>query len=692
LALCACARGITVEDVDAVLGPDGVARLDAFAVRQFVLREGDVYHGGLIAAALTRGRPAEVAAMRARCAAARSARGDHCGAAELWLAAGDAPRAAAALDAVGPPQPGVAVSSRYLRLLLAIPLEALLATQHAYVVMLTSPGVAANSPPLYAQARALAERSGANDRNLRVSTLLALAVFAYQASELRRAEELLERLQAEHERELFAPERAAVLAATWAAVASLRGRTVDAAARWDEAQLDAADGSTIYELQRLTLRIGIALSAGESRRLIPDVRRHIAMARASGDPIWIADARVYEAAITRMTVDDDLTTEMVLNAIEREELTAADPAAFRHITRAAELPNDARNILSCLALIGMAYAQHDAATARRMLASAISGLDRMGRTHYQILARLIAARIPGESTARLYEEARTLAAQVQDPRTAASVEAFAAGRMDEVACYPYAVKLVRKARFGVESALRVEILRGRVVRRSEQIALRSREYELLAALALAGTPLARAALATRLWGEDAAEDAGPALRTAVHRLRKQLDDPSALVFENGAYALGPTVTVDVQDIEATLSALRQLPSLTERERDQLRAIARDLAVDPPDVYGAWRWIQPHLAHILELRHRVTVLLAEDALAAGTPDEAVSIADVLLRIEPLDEPVVELAARGLLAAGRRRDAIRRARRYADDLARDLGGEPVSELLRSLAAGPTMAQVR
>ena len=74
-------------------------------------------------------------------------------------------------------------------------------------------------------------------------------------------------------------------------------------------------------------------------------------------------------------------------------------------------------------------------------------------------------------------------------------------------------------------------LRGRVVRRGEQIALRSREYELLAALALAGTPLARAALATRLWGEDAAEDAGPALRTAVHRLRKQLDDPSALVFE-----------------------------------------------------------------------------------------------------------------------------------------------------------------
>ena len=86
-----------------------------------------------------------------------------------------------------------------------------------------------------------------------------------------------------------------------------------------------------------------------------------------------------------------------------------------------------------------------------------------------------------------------------------------------------------------------------------------------------------------------------------------------------------------------------------------------------------------------------MLLGEDALGGESPEEAVAVADGLLRIEPLDEPVVELAIRGLLAAGRRSEAVRRARRYADDLARELGGEPASELLRSLAAddGQTLA---
>jgi DNA-binding SARP family transcriptional activator len=204
----------------------------------------------------------------------------------------------------------------------------------------------------------------------------------------------------------------------------------------------------------------------------------------------------------------------------------------------------------------------------------------------------------------------------------------------------------------------------------------------LAALALAHVPLTPAALAARLWGEDA-EDTAPALRTAIHRLRKQLGDPGAVLYENGAYRLSDSVTVDVHDVEAVLGGFRRLEVLTERERVRLREVAAMLAVEPPKLYQDWEWMQPQLARLLELRHRAAMLLGEDALAAGSHGDAVAIADAVLRVEPLDEPVVELAVRALLAGGRRTEAVRRARRYADELSRELGGEPVSDLLRALA---------
>jgi DNA-binding SARP family transcriptional activator len=337
-------------------------------------------------------------------------------------------------------------------------------------------------------------------------------------------------------------------------------------------------------------------------------------------------------------------------------------------------------------LADMAYEQNDPLTARRMLEAAVAGSDRIGGTHMQIVTRMLLAFIPGSSRARLFEEARRTAMEVQHPNTLASVEALAAGRYAEAVSFPFVARRVEIARFAIPAqALRVEILRARVTRGATTLPMRSREFEVLAALALARVPIPRTTLASRLWGEDEAEEAAPALRTAIHRLRKQVGDPNAVVFEGGAYRIGPFVTVDVHDIEAALAGFRRLKTLTDRERERLLDISVALAVDPPEAYDDWDWMAPHLAHVVELRHRAAMLLGEEALAGGSPDDAVAVADTVLRLDPFDEPLVELAVRALLAAGRRAEAVRRARRYADDLARELGGDPASQLLRTLAAG-------
>jgi DNA-binding SARP family transcriptional activator len=687
LTLCAADPRISSEDVADVLGTPAVHRLRALvAQRLVVLRADGTYRAPLIAASLQRSRPDAVAAMRTRCADARSARGDHIGAAMLWMANGDAGRAAAALDLEGAPLPGAQPSRRYLRTLVSIPLAALLETRHAFVVLLTSQFVGANLGDFEEQARAVWERLPLDaSREASISALLMVTVFVAGGSQYRRADELLDRLEQEHERAAFSPERARLMYATRAAVASLRGRVVEAAEIWRAHGLDDAEGRTVYEIQRFSLRIGIATAAGEHQRMLPDVLRNISMARESRDPVWIAQALVYQEVLLGGSTHRPGGAEETLRAIERDVLASVELERYLHITRANQMPESSRNVLSCIIMLDMAYEQSDPQTAHRMCDSAIATLDIMGRSHFQIGARMIAASIPGAARARLFDEARAIAADVQDPATLASIEAIAEGRYADAKCFPFTAGRVNRARFDIpETALRVCVLGGRVTRSGVPVLLRAREFEILTAIALARGPLSRDTLAHHLWGSEGAETAAAGLRTAIHRLRKQLGDPGAVIYENGAYRLSPFVTVDVVDIEATLAAFRRLETLTEREREKLAEIVHALELDPPALYAQWEWMAPHVLAIGELRRRATIQLIKDALEHDAPDDAFAVADAALLADPLDEPIVEFAILALLAGGRRVDAARRAKRYADELALELGGEPMSEMIRTLLA--------
>ena len=690
LLLCSCTGTVRSEDLAAVLGVGAEARFARLATQRVFVggEEGRCRALPVVAASLLRARPQAVIAMAERCARARDERGDHNGAAMLWLANGSPERAVASLDRLGPPPAGAPIASRHLRLLLRLPLDAVLRSRYAFTALLTSPHICAAPYALEAQATAICDRLGGDasaDRAFRVSARLALAVASMFASRLRRADDLLDLVEQERLIEPLEPERETMFVATRACVWSMRGRVADAAALWGSLPFEDGDGRTVFETHRLELQTGIALAAGEYARIAPLLTRFVALARDSGDPLAAAHARVLEAVLQRSS-GARANADMVLAEVEREELTESDPDFYGHIVRPGELPPERRSRLSCMYLADMAYEQDDPLTARRMLESAVAGSDRIGGTHLQIVTRMLLAFVPGSSRARVIEEARRIAMEVQHPNTLASVEALAEGRYADAICLPFAARRVAAARFSVPAqTLHVEILRGRVSRGGVAVPMRSREFEVLAALALARVPVPRIALASRLWGEDEADDAAPALRTAIHRLRKQVGDPQAVTFESGAYRIGSLVTVDVIDIEASLAGFRRLKNLTERERERLLDISVALAVESPEFYDDWDWMAPHLVRIGELRHRAAMLLGEDVLASGSPDNALAVADTVLRLDPFDEPLVELAVRALLAAGRRTEAVRRARRYAHDLGRELGGDPSSQLLRTLAAG-------
>jgi DNA-binding SARP family transcriptional activator len=692
LLLCTCAGAIRADDLIAVLGDAAQARFSRLSAQRVYVssEEGRCRALPVVAASLQRSRPDAVSAMAERCAAARDERGDHNGAAVMWLANGNPQRAAASLDRLGPPPAGAPISGRHLRLLLRIPLDALLRSRYALVALLTSPHVCGTPYALVAEASAICDRlagDGDADAAFRVSARLALAVASMFASRPRLADDILDLVEEERRNAPLTPEREELFIATRACVWSMRGRVADAAALWASLQLEDVDGRTVFETHRIELRLALALAAGEHAQILPLLGGFVALARDAGDPVAIAHARVLEAAFQR-AAGARANAEMIVTEVEREELADTDPDAYGHIVRAGDLPPERRSRLSCMYLADMAYEQNDPLTARRMLEAAVAGSDRIGGTHMQIATRMLLAFIPGSSRARLFEEARRIAMEVQHPNTLASVEALVAGRYAEAVSFSFVARRVEIARFAIPvQALRVEILRARVTRGVTALPMRTREFEVLAALALAHVPVPRAALVSRLWGEDAADEAAPALRTAIHRLRKQVGDPNAVIFENGAYRLGPFVTVDVHDIEAALAGFRRLKTLTDRERERLLDISVALAVDPPELYDDWDWMAPHLANVLELRHRAAILLGEEALAGGSPDDAVAVADTVLRLDPFDEPLVELAVRALLAAGRRAEAVRRARRYVDDLARELGGDPASQLLRTLSAGET-----
>lgn len=175
----------------------------------------------------------------------------------------------------------------------------------------------------------------------------------------------------------------------------------------------------------------------------------------------------------------------------------------------------------------------------------------MAQPYWQILGRLVLARIPGTNVKRILAECAELAAEIEVPAIASRVRAIAEGK-DVVG--PYTAVLER---------MRIPpLLRGAL---ASEIGL-----------ALAGAPVSVEAICERVWPQANEEAALSALRMSVHRLRKQLGDNGAVRSVSAGYQLSPDVGVDIIEAERLVSAMRRLPELSAADYARLCSLFDEL--------------------------------------------------------------------------------------------------------------------
>jgi predicted ATPase/DNA-binding SARP family transcriptional activator len=193
---------------------------------------------------------------------------------------------------------------------------------------------------------------------------------------------------------------------------------------------------------------------------------------------------------------------------------------------------------------------------------------------------------------------------------------------------------------------------------------------MLAFVARRGAPVRRSEVAALLWPDADARHAAANLRQT---LRTLVTGP-----------FGPLVGRDRERV--WVEAASDVPGFEEALRegrwDDAVAAYRGRFLDGFELDDAREfdaWLESERAAVaLGWRH-ACVAVIEDALARGAYAEAQRVADLVLRDDPLDEPVVRLALRACERAGDRAGVRRRFEAFQALLERDVGVAPDVETL-------------
>jgi DNA-binding SARP family transcriptional activator len=182
------------------------------------------------------------------------------------------------------------------------------------------------------------------------------------------------------------------------------------------------------------------------------------------------------------------------------------------------------------------------------------------------------------------------------------------------------------------------------------------------------------------------------VRTYVHRLRTALRDVGGRIETVGT---GYRMRIEPGELDA--DRFEQLASTAGRlidTGDLAEAIATiDEATAmwhgrPYAEFADEPWAMPEAIRLTELRWAMSERRAEAALAAGRPEEAVSLLASMIREEPLRERPQALLMRALHESGRHAEALRAFHDFRRLLVDEIGVEPSSDLValdRAIATG-------
>ncbi|MFN4143734.1 BTAD domain-containing putative transcriptional regulator [Aestuariivirga sp.] len=194
---------------------------------------------------------------------------------------------------------------------------------------------------------------------------------------------------------------------------------------------------------------------------------------------------------------------------------------------------------------------------------------------------------------------------------------------------------------------------------------------LLAVLALSGgRPMPRDDLAEMLWGSHFEAQAKQNLRQALSRLRKLLG-PGALEADSRFVRIARNALCsDVASFEALSQAADRdaLHRAAALPREELLA---GFAIREP---GFAEWLSAERRSFAAKLRALELRLAALELAEGRPDAALELVEALLRRDGLDEEAHGLRLRALAALGRRSEAVKCHRSFAEQLRKELGVAP------------------
>ena len=206
------------------------------------------------------------------------------------------------------------------------------------------------------------------------------------------------------------------------------------------------------------------------------------------------------------------------------------------------------------------------------------------------------------------------------------------------------------------------------------IAISGRELELTMALALRREPTSRTRLASMLWPDLEAPAALNALSVCLHRVRAHLGRRDAIVRDGDGYALHAEAYVDLWELDRIATVLRSREPLNESQRAALLNAWNALRASRPALAERWEWYEPTGRRLREMRIEIAHRLAADSLNRGATEIALELAGDLIELDPCDETAREIAIRAHLQDGDRAAAVRQFRQYREILLAELQVEP------------------
>jgi DNA-binding winged helix-turn-helix (wHTH) protein len=251
--------------------------------------------------------------------------------------------------------------------------------------------------------------------------------------------------------------------------------------------------------------------------------------------------------------------------------------------------------------------------ARTLFDDAIAGIDTVENDFLRVAIRVCAALLLPTERRRLLE-ARVIAQKVESPPLQASLELLIdSPEPSDLGIFRYlAARVARSPLKAREDVLCVDVARGEIRRGTEVLHVSDRGLELLTALALLPAGRSREELAGTIWPSLDADDALNTLKMCVSRTRAQVAEKDAIASTKRGYSLNERVTVDVRGYERLLRSVTGSAGLGDSVRRQVEQAIEALEPRARAHVSDWVWFAPHAAHLEDLRHGLSLVLAKSA--------------------------------------------------------------------------------